>query len=149
MRSLGLVFAIFTLVGCGASRSSTPAATTVTGADVGSEPAARESSPSSSSSSSSTPAPEGRLECRAKNKLDGTTTELYLTWKEGSASGTLRHVAPSGYTEDRPVRAERHKSAIIVDEPNAQDLVDHAAVVGNSNGKRVIRVTGGNTDACE
>jgi len=145
MRSLGLVFAVLTLVGCGASRSNGPAATTVTGADVpSSEPAARESSPGTS-----TPAPEGQLVCRAKNKLDGTTTELYLTWKDAHASGTLRHVAPSGYTEDRPVRAERHKSAIIVDEPNAEDLVDHAAVVGNSNGKRVMRVTGGNTDACE
>src|SRR5438045_2479496 len=148
MRSLGLVFAVLTLVGCGASRSNGPAATTVTGADVPSQaPAAREAS--SSSTSSSTPAPEGQLVCRAKNKLDGTATELYLTWKGASASGTLRHVAPSGYTEDRPVRAERHKSAIIVDEPNAEDLVDHAAVVGNSNGKRVMRVTGGTTDACE
>lgn len=139
------VLAVFALAGCGASRAAAPASTTVTAAEVAPEPAApREFSPPAKKD----PAPEGQLVCRTQSRDDGTT-ELYLTWKDDKASGTLRHIAPSGFTEDQPVRAERNKSAIIVDEPNAEDLVDHAAVVGNANGKRMMRVTGSPAEACE
>jgi hypothetical protein len=83
-------------------------------------------------------APAGDLVCRASSP-DGRT-ELYLTWSGTDATGVLRTIGPSGAVTDTRVRAERNKSAIIVDETSSTDLATHLATVVNDSGKRRIRV---------
>jgi hypothetical protein len=82
---------------------------------------------------------EGELVCRAKTQLEGTV-ELYLDWKNGSAKGIVRRVAPSGEVHITKVNAEKYKEAIIADDPRSQDLVVHAAMVQMHNGKNHIRL---------
>ncbi len=142
----------------GCSPVHTTAATTTTAADVANEaatpaPAARESTPAienasvSESSASAEAAPPGQLVCRTKSIVDGTT-ELFLDWKGTSAKGTLRRSAPSGMVYVQRVEAERADSLIIVDEPDNQDLMNHAAVVGKQDGKTLMR-TNGTWTPCE
>ncbi len=144
--SMKLSFAVIvlgSLVACASPKAGT---TTVTSADA---PASEKSAPSSISSSpaaetkeasetNSTPAPEGDLVCRAVTN-DGTT-ELYLKWNDGEAKGTVRSIAPSGNVYDQRVVAQRYKGRIIADEPGNQDLVKHAAVISEENGKMRIRI---------
>jgi hypothetical protein len=144
----------------GCSPVHTTAATTTTAADVANEasmpaPAARESTPAienasvseSEAAGSAEAAPPGQLVCRTKSIVDGTT-ELYLDWKGTSAKGTLRRSAPSGMVYVQRVEAERADSLIIVDEPENQDLMNHAAVVGKQDGKTLMR-TNGTWTPCE
>jgi hypothetical protein len=84
-------------------------------------------------------APVGQLVCRAKSVSDGVT-ELFLDWNGKAASGTLRRKAPSGMVYVQPVHAERHQGLIVVDESNAPDLVSHAAMVVQQDGKLLMRV---------
>jgi hypothetical protein len=82
---------------------------------------------------------EGELVCRAKTQFEGTV-ELYLDWKNGSAKGIVRRVAPSGEVHITKVHAEKYKEAIIADDPASNDLVVHAATVQTHNGKNHIRL---------
>ena len=117
------------LVACAPPR---PAQVTLTSADVATEsPAARESTPAAD-------VPDGERACRATS-AEGGTSELYLVWSEGKATGTLRKIAPSGMITDQRVRAERHKDMIVADDPASNDLAVHAATVASKDGKRYLR----------
>jgi hypothetical protein len=87
-------------------------------------------------------APPGQLVCKTKSTVDGTT-ELFLEWSGAEAKGVLRRVAPSGMAYLTPVRAQRHRSVIIVDEPNELDLMTHAALVATQGGKQLMQLGGG------
>jgi hypothetical protein len=123
----------------------TNAPTTTTAADVpgaAAEPAAVEApAPREASSSSDLEAEgvRGQLVCRTKSLFDGTS-DLYLEWNAEGATGTLRRVAPSGMVYVQPVKAQRYKTMILVDEPSSEDLVTHAAVVASQNGKQHMRI---------
>jgi hypothetical protein len=108
-------------------------------------PEAREATPSSEA-----PAPAGKLVCRTKTCVDGTT-ELYLDWNGKVATGVLRRSAPSGMVYEQPVRAERYQGTIVVDEPSNEDLASHTAMVVEQNGKLHMRVgaPGSTVSACE
>jgi len=136
----------------------TSGATTTTAADVANEaateasasapsaPAAREATPAAENtafSESEAPAAAlpGQLVCRTKSVVDGTT-EVFLDWHGSSAKGTLRRSAPSGMVYVQRVEAERADSLIIVDVPDNQDLMNHAAVIGKQDGKTLMRTSG-------
>jgi hypothetical protein len=70
----------------------------------------------------------------------GASTELFLEWKGDEASGVLRETAPSGMVHQKKVRAERHRGLVVADDINEKDLVVHAAVVAERNGKKVMKV---------
>ena len=128
------------LVACATPKAGS---TSITSADA---PAAEQSSSSAPSEKISekaaapaaVDAPEGELVCRTASN-DGTS-ELYLTWTGNEARGTLRTIAPSGAVTDLKVRAERNNARIIADDVGSTDLVSHAAVVAEQNGKRRIRL---------
>lgn len=138
--------------GGGAARpASDPGTTTTTGAELmpspygapGDEaaqaaPAPREAAPAAQAQGEPG---LGDLVCRTKTVADGTT-ELYLTWSEGTAKGFVRNVAPSGMVYVKPIHAERYKSMIVVDGPSEPDLASHTAVVSKSvgTGKPFMRV---------
>jgi hypothetical protein len=108
------------------------AATTVTAADVPAAPASREAAA----------APEalpGKLVCRTTSIQEGTT-ELFLDWNGTSAKGFLRHIAPSGNTTIKNVKAERYKGMIIADDTLNVDLVVHAATIAEYEGKPHMRL---------
>jgi hypothetical protein len=125
--SLGL-FVVASLVACGTPRPSTTSTTSADMAQTSESPA----------SSKDVAAPEGELVCRARSN-DGTS-ELYLKWTGGEASGVLRAIAPSGMVTDTRVTAARYKSRIIADDVSSTDLATHAAVIAEDNGKRRIRI---------
>jgi len=104
-------------------------------------------SPSSSSSSSSDGHPPGDLVCRAVSNV-GSATELFLEWNGNEARGVLRETAPSGMVHDQRVRAQRHQGLVIADDIHTTDLVDHAAVVADRNGKKAIKV-GDSWSSCQ
>ena len=121
--------------------------TTLTSTDVPS-PEPREA-PRAEAAPPALDALPGELACRTTSIHEGTT-ELYLEWNGDAARGSLRTVAPSGNVTTERVRAERYKRMIVVDYPNAADLVTHAAVVGEDDGKKVMRVGGAeNFRACD
>jgi hypothetical protein len=140
---LALVASAF--VACAPARAAEATApTTTTGAEVSSaSPEASEPAPAPASREASNAvdgdAPRGQLVCRTKSLVDGTS-ELYLEWNAEGATGTLRRVAPSGMVYVQPVKAQRYKTMILVDEPSSEDLVTHAAVVASQNGKQHMRV---------
>lgn len=136
------------LVACGgrgpggaARPASDPGTTTTTGAELMPSPYGGEGARADEAAPApreATPAAQGEpglgdLVCRTTTVADGTT-ELYLTWSEGSAKGFVRNVAPSGMVYVKPVRAERYKSMIVVDGPSEPDLASHTAVVSKSVG---------------
>jgi hypothetical protein len=129
------------------------ASTTITAAEI---PARTEAAPPAAApvavapvavadeapSTAPTEAPPGKLVCKTKSAVDGTT-ELFLAWSGAEAKGALRRVAPSGMAYLTPVRAQRHRSIIIVDEPNELDLMTHAALVTTQGGKQLMQLGGG------
>lgn len=146
-----LVLTASALVACasgGPTNAPTATPTTTTAADLpgaSAETASPETAVEAAAprgASSDVEAPEGvrgQLVCRTKNLFDGTS-ELYLEWNAEGATGTLRRVAPSGMVYVQPVKAQRYKTMILVDEPSSEDLVTHAAVVASQNGKQHMRV---------
>ena len=66
------------------------------------------------------------------------SAEVYVDWKSGK--GTLRRVAPSGMTTDTAINAERYRGMIIADDVHSTDLVVHAAIVREHNGKQQVRL---------
>ncbi|MDB5213000.1 MAG: hypothetical protein JWO86_927 [Myxococcaceae bacterium] len=140
----------------GAAGAHVASGTTTTAADVSSEaapaPAAREGAQAAHVDDEGTPAPAlpGQLVCRTKSAVDGTT-EVFLEWTGSSAKGTLRRQAPSGMVYVQRVKAERADSLVIVDEPDNEDLMNHAAVIGKQDGKTLMRIGGAGQawTACE
>jgi hypothetical protein len=117
------------------------AATTITAAEL---PTRAEPAPVAEEAPPTAPAeaPPGALVCKTKSAVDGTT-ELFLTWSGAEAKGVLRRVAPSGMAYLTAVHAQRHRSIIIVDEPNEPDLMTHAALVTTQGGKQLMQLGGG------
>jgi hypothetical protein len=123
------------------------AATTITAAEL---PALKETPPAAApiavperaAPTTAAEAPPGQLVCKTKSGVDGTT-ELFLEWSGAEAKGVLRRVAPSGMAYLTSVRAQRHRSIIIVDEPNELDLMTHAALVTTQGGKQLMQLGGG------
>jgi hypothetical protein len=83
--------------------------------------------------------PAGQLVCTTKNGADGTS-ELFLEWSGASAAGVLRRTVPSGMVYHQRIQAERASGMIVVDDARETDLVNHAAVVRQENGKQLMRV---------
>jgi hypothetical protein len=133
---LTLIVATFFITSLAACAPTRPASSASGGMGLD-EPRANESTESEPAAAASD-APSGDLVCRASSP-DGRT-ELYLTWAGTDATGVLRTIGPSGAVTDTRVRAERNKSAIIVDESSSTDLAVHLATVVTDNGKRRIRV---------
>lgn len=122
---------------CG-TRAST---TSTTAADVN-LPTAPEVAPASEPApapKAEAPKPAGKSACKISSSELGTV-ELFVE----DHAGTLLQVAPSGNVTTQRVRTERYKQMLIADEPNETDLVNHAAVVTEQDGKRLMRV-GDNT----
>lgn len=134
------------LAACASGAPPAAAPTTLTSAEL-TESRAADAPPGREEAA---PAPAGKLVCRTKNCVDGTT-ELYLDWNGKVASGILRRTAPSGMVYEQPVRAERYQGTIVVDEPACSDLASHAAMVVEQNGKLHMRVgaPGQAVSACE
>jgi hypothetical protein len=90
-----------------------------------------------------------QLVCRTVSS-EGTM-ELFVEWDGNEGKGSLEHVAPSGNVTKQRVRAERLKNMIVVDELGQRDLVVHAAVVAEKDGKRYMRVgsDGSPWNACQ
>ena len=107
-------------------------------ADEPAAPAERAAS-SASSSSASPDRPPGDLVCRTVTTAGGAH-ELYLEWKGGEARGVVRETAPSGMVHEKKVRAERHQGLVVADDIHTTDLVDHAAIVAERNGKKVMKI---------
>jgi hypothetical protein len=60
-----------------------------------------------------TPAPVGKLECRAKN--GSQLVELFVDWKDGnSSSGSLRTTPATGAPSSQPITAEMVKGLVLV-----------------------------------
>jgi hypothetical protein len=140
-----LALAATALVACASPRGAAAGSASITAADVDGTPppAAHDAAPTgepSASPATSTTSP-GQPVCRISDAF-GVTSELHLTWDGTAAKGFLRRLAPSGMSEDLPVRAERDGRKIIVDAPNETDLTAHVAVVGEHAGKRLMRVGG-------
>ncbi len=129
---LSLTTLLAGLAGC-ASTAPQTSTTTVTSATVDSSgiPASRELDDPAM--------PAGSLVCRAKTTFEGNV-ELYLEWKNGTAKGILRRVAPSGDVHVQRVTAEHYKGAIIADDVASTDLVVHAAMVQAHHNKPHIRL---------
>jgi hypothetical protein len=83
--------------------------------------------------------PVGQLVCTTKNGPDGMS-ELYLEWNGASATGVLRRTVPSGMVYLQRIQAERSSGMIVVDDARETDLVVHAAVVRQENGKQLMRI---------
>jgi hypothetical protein len=83
--------------------------------------------------------PPANLVCRSVG-AGGGETELFLDWAGSEATGVLREVAPSGMVHEKKVRAERHDNVVIADDIYEKDLVNHAAIVGERGGKKVMKV---------
>lgn len=84
---------------------------------------------------------DGKLVCRAP-RADRGSYELRLTWTNGTAKGVLRDIAPSGNVTTTNVGADSHGGITVVDELFNGDLAEHAAIVKNHEGKRLMRVNG-------
>lgn len=104
-----------------------PAETTLTGAAV-----------SQGAGTEGTHDADGPLACKAKTP--DRTQQLFLSWKGDAATGVLRTAFPSGMIKATRVTAERYKGMIVVDDPHATDLVDHLAILRESNGKKEIQM---------
>lgn len=136
-------------------------APTVSAAEITSGPVA-ESTPAASAPAETSPsepaaaptptseAPSAQLACRTKSATLGTS-ELLLDWQGGAAKGTLHRTAPSGNVTDVAVRAERYNGMIVADDVHQTDLVVHAAVVTEKDGKKYMRLGDANQTwlACE
>ncbi len=82
------------------------------------------------------PQPPGQLVCRAT--ADGNAHQIFLEWNGDTAKGTLRTSTPSGMVRQEPIRAERYKARIIIDDPNSDDLAVHkATLVDGRKGKQL------------
>ena len=134
-------------VGCAPNAGST----TITAADVASAtPPGETQSATAAGAAAPSELPAGQLVCRTQSRVEGTS-ELFLDWTGETATGSLRRVAPSGMVYVQPVRAERAGGMMIVDATCETDLVVHAAIVRQDNGKQLMRVGDGNQSwwACE
>ncbi|MBX3232105.1 MAG: hypothetical protein KIT84_19680 [Labilithrix sp.] len=131
MRLLAILAFGSMAVACASSTTNAVGTTTVTSSEVA-EPESRESSPRAEE-------PTGQRVCRTTNIHDGTT-ELFLDWKKGSATGLLRRTAPSGVVTEQKVNAERVKGSIIADDVHSQDLAVHAAQVRDHKGRTYMRL---------
>jgi hypothetical protein len=138
-RSL-IIVALLSATACSPARPAVNASTDVTSSD---EPRTSESAEpepvTMTTPTSATEHPPRDLVCRTSTTTG--RTELFLTWSGDEATGVLRSVGRSGEITDARVRAERHKSMVIVDTPGSNDLVDHLAVVFDDHGKRRMRST--------
>ena len=127
-----------------ACASPPPAQATLTAADIAKlkePPAPKDTTPPAM------PEDAGKLACHATSRDEGQV-ELYLKWENGSAKGVLRTTAPSGNVTQRNVGADSHNGIIVVDDLLSADLVEHAAVVRNLDGKRLMRLNGGRWLTC-
>lgn len=115
------------------------ASTTITSADVAGSTPQASPAPEATVTPSDSELPAGKLVCRTKSGVDGTS-ELYLAWTGNEATGSLRRVAPSGMVYVQPVRAERTSGLIVVDGTSETDLVSHAATIRNDGGKQLMRL---------
>lgn len=124
-----------------ACASDPPAQATLTAADI-----AKLKEPPAPKDTTPPPMPEdaGKLACRATSRDQGTV-ELYLKWENGSAKGVLRTTAPSGNVTQLNVGADGHNGITVVDDVLSGDLVEHAAIVRNQDGKRIMRLNGAST----
>lgn len=66
--------------------------------------------------------------------------ELLVEWDGAEGKGSLEQIGPSGNATSQRVNAERLKGMIVVDEVGQTDLVTHAAIVAEKDGKRYMRV---------
>ena len=139
---LPLVALAMSAVACAPAQTGT---TSITAADVEASsaptapppPVAKESSPAVSPASTEEKV-AGQVVCRTSGPSG--TAELVLSWDGTAARGSLELVGPSGHTTTQRVRAERYKGMIIADELSQLDLVTHAAVVTEKDGKKYMRV---------
>jgi len=90
----------------------------------------------------------GGVACKTQSAQEGTSV-LSLKWEGTSAKGTLEHIGQSGNTTTFNVKAERQNGMIIADDVFQTDLVSHAAVIKEQNGKRYMRAEGGSWLACQ
>lgn len=82
------------------------------------------------------PAPAGQLVCRAN--ADGNAQQIFLEWNGDTAKGTLRTSTPSGMVRQEPIKAERYKARIIIDDPSSDDVAVHkATLVEDRKGKHI------------
>lgn len=132
MRLLALLAVASLAVAC-APTTEAVGTTTVTSAEL-SAPESREASTQFGGET-----PSGHLVCRAESIHEGKI-ELYLDWKDSSATGTLRRRAPSGEVSETKLHAERVKGAIVADDVASRDLVVHAAMVREHKGKTYVRL---------
>lgn len=124
-----------------ACASEPPATATLTAADVAKIREAQ-SQPKAAPVPVTTDVPEdGKLVCHAA-RADRGSYELYLKWTNGTAKGVLRDIAPSGNVTTTNVGADSHGGVTVVDELFNGDLAEHAAIVKNHDGKRLMRVNG-------
>jgi type IV pilus biogenesis protein CpaD/CtpE len=143
-RILTAAFLATSLFACA---SDPPAQVTLTAADMV-KPAAVAEAPAPKEAPPAIPAEAGDLVCRVTTKTEGNV-ELYLKWTNGSAKGVLRTVAPSGNVTTQNVGADSYQGLIVVDDVLSGDLVEHAAVVRNHDGKRSIRLNGTTWLTCQ
>ncbi len=83
--------------------------------------------------------PPGELVCRTE-KPNGAAMELFVQWDEGQGRGVLKETAVTGMTHERRVRVEKDRGLVVADDPREQDLVTHAAVVAEKDGKKLMKV---------
>ncbi len=131
------------VAGCTAAEPKPPAS--VASASVGSAQApvserlseTNEKTATVSESTMSAPAaPTGQLVCRAT--ADGNAHQIFLEWNGDTAKGTLRTSTPSGMVRLEPIKAERYKARIIIDDPTSEDLAVHkATLVEDRKGKQL------------
>jgi len=80
--------------------------------------------------------PTGQLVCRTT--ADGNAHQIYLEWNGDTAKGTLRTSTPSGMVRQEPIKAERYKARIVIDDPNSDDVAVHkATLVEDHKGKHI------------
>lgn len=136
-RLFSLVIVALAASALAACAEARPAPTTVTAADVkASEPVA-EATPAAKEAEPAPAPPSESAVCRTK-RPGGGTTELVLEWSGDEAKGFLRTTGASGNVTIQKVRAQKHKGMIVADDPNAADLVDHAALVRAQDGKQYM-----------
>lgn len=124
-----------------ACASDPPATATLSAADVAKIREAQ-GKPKAAPVPVTTDVPEdGKLVCHA-TRPDRGSYELYLKWTNGTAKGVLRDIAPSGNVTTTNVGADSHGGVTVVDELFNGDLAEHAAIVKNQDGKRLMRVNG-------
>ncbi len=102
-----------------------------------SAPATRKATrPSEAPQADGEPALAGQLVCRAT--ADGNAHQIFLEWNGDTAKGTLRTSTPSGMVRLEPIKAERYKARIIIDDPTSDDLAVHkATLVEGRKGKQL------------